>query len=173
MAALRMMVAVRKNSLLFAWAAMVASALVAQELPPQTKVTPNAERDVEVVALDKRTGQQRVFKGHPGEGFDFGALAIAVKTCETTPPWESKLTGAFLQIDEKGRSATRRIFSGWMFAESPSLNPLEHPRYDVWVRSCAMRWPDMAPGSETTGPTSRSSAEKSPSTAKASASSER
>ncbi|HXI86723.1 MAG TPA: DUF2155 domain-containing protein [Parvularculaceae bacterium] len=29
-----------------------------------------------------------------------------------------------------------RIFSGWMFASSPSLNALEDPVYDVWVIDC-------------------------------------
>ena len=29
-----------------------------------------------------------------------------------------------------------QVFSGWMFASSPALNPLEHPVYDVWVLSC-------------------------------------
>jgi len=29
-----------------------------------------------------------------------------------------------------------KIFSGWMFASSPALNPLEHPVYDVWVIGC-------------------------------------
>ncbi|MEZ5921142.1 MAG: DUF2155 domain-containing protein [Parvularculaceae bacterium] len=28
------------------------------------------------------------------------------------------------------------IFSGWMFASSPALNPLDHPVYDVWVIDC-------------------------------------
>ncbi|MEM9705390.1 MAG: DUF2155 domain-containing protein [Pseudomonadota bacterium] len=28
------------------------------------------------------------------------------------------------------------VFSGWMFASSPALNPLEHPVYDVWVIDC-------------------------------------
>lgn len=153
--------------------APVASAAGAQDAAPPTSITPNAERVVEVAAIDKRSGKQRIFKGNPGQSFAFGNLTVAIKTCETTPPWETRLSGAFLQIDEKGRSATNRIFSGWMFAESPSLNPLEHPRYDVWVRSCAMRWPESAPGSVVVGSASRSSAEKSPSTESASASSER
>lgn len=150
-----------------------AGATVAQEQAPQIAITPNVERLVELAALDKRTGQQQIFSGKPGERFSFGNLTIAVKTCETTPPWETKLSGAFLQVDEKGRSAIRRIFSGWMFAETPSLNPLEHPRYDVWVRSCAMRWPDKAPSTVVVGSGSRSSAEKSASTASAAVSSER
>jgi hypothetical protein len=28
------------------------------------------------------------------------------------------------------------VFSGWMFAESPGLNALENPVYDVWLSGC-------------------------------------
>jgi hypothetical protein len=31
---------------------------------------------------------------------------------------------------------TNRIFSGWMFAESPALNAVEHPVYDIWLTEC-------------------------------------
>lgn len=136
-------------------------------------VTPNAQRIVEVAAIDKRSGEQRVFKGSPGQTFEFGSLKVSVKTCETTPPWEARLSGAFLQIDERRRNGVARVYSGWMFAESPSLNPLEHPRYDVWVRSCAMRWPDKGPDTVVVGASTRSSAPKSAETVKAEASSER
>ena len=27
-------------------------------------------------------------------------------------------------------------FSGWMLAESPGLNAVEHPVYDVWLIGC-------------------------------------
>ena len=27
-------------------------------------------------------------------------------------------------------------FAGWMIADSPALNALDHPRYDVWVLRC-------------------------------------
>jgi hypothetical protein len=30
----------------------------------------------------------------------------------------------------------RRIFTGWMFAESPGLNAVEHAVYDVWLKGC-------------------------------------
>ena len=35
----------------------------------------------------------------------------------------------------------RRIFSGWLFKNKPSINVVEHPIYDVWVKSCAMEFP--------------------------------
>ena len=31
----------------------------------------------------------------------------------------------------------KRIFSGWMLAESPGLNAVEHPVFDVWLTDCA------------------------------------
>ena len=31
----------------------------------------------------------------------------------------------------------KRLFSGWMFAESPGLNAVEHPIFDVWLTGCA------------------------------------
>lgn len=135
--------------------------------------TPNAERQVAIGAINKRTGETRTFVGHPGQGFDFGSLRVTVRTCEQTPPWEQKLTGAFLLIDERLANGSRkRVYSGWMFAESPSLHPLEHPRYDIWVKSCAMRWPETGPdtvvaGKGDSGPSKRSSAKKSPETPKA------
>ncbi|PZN96042.1 MAG: DUF2155 domain-containing protein [Alphaproteobacteria bacterium] len=117
-----------------------------------TGVTPNAQRDVTIGAINKRTGETRAFVGHPGDSFDFGSLHVVVRTCETTPPWEQRLTGAFLLIDEKLlRGAPKRVFSGWMFAESPSLHPLEHPRYDIWVKSCTMRFPETGPDTVSAG----------------------
>ena len=108
--------------------------------------TPNNERVVTIAAIDKRTGATRSYIGKPGQSFVFGALTVQVRACEATPPWEQALEGAFLLIDETiGRLAPKRIYSGWMFAQSPSLHPLEHARYDIWVKSSTMRFPDTGP----------------------------
>lgn len=128
-------------------------------------VTPNAQRLVSIGAINKRTGLTRVFTGRPGQYFDFGGLRVTVRTCETTPPWEQKLTGAFLLIDERlAKGGARRVYSGWMFAESPSLHPLEHALYDIWVKSCVMRFPETGPNTVPAGkaaPSTRSIAKKS------------
>jgi hypothetical protein len=113
---------------------------------PVKTVTPNAERIVTVAAIDKRTGVTRSYVGKPGQSFRFGALTVQVRACEATPPWEQPLEGAFLLIDETiGQLPPKRVYSGWMFAQSPSLHPLEHARYDVWVKSCTMRFPETGP----------------------------
>lgn len=139
--------------------ALIASPVLAQTQPPPAEppaptrpspppaaatVTPVAERVLVVGALAKRTGQTRFFTLKPGQYVDFAGIRIIARTCETTPPWEQpSLSGAFLQVNEQlaGQPA-RRVFSGWLYAESPSLNVMEHPRYDVWLKSCTMRFPD-------------------------------
>ena len=55
-----------------------------------------------------------------------------------------KETGAFVQllVNQRGSADDfRKVFSGWLFANSPSLNVVEHPIYDVWVKDCAMAFP--------------------------------
>src|SRR3546814_16887122 len=78
----------------------------------------------------------------PGQAVRLGGVIIRLRACEATPAWEKPpLIGAFLQVDTadtKGRF--HRTFSGWTYAETPSLNPVAHPVYDVWVKSCAMRF---------------------------------
>src|SRR3546814_815016 len=83
----------------------------------------------------------------PGQAVRLGGVIIRLRACEATPAWEKPpLIGAFLQVDTadtKGRF--HRTFSGWTYAETPSLNPVAHPVYDVWVKSCAMRFPESGP----------------------------
>ena len=114
---------------------------------PQRLPTPNAERVVTIAALDKVSSETRMLTLKPGQFVRFGKLRITARACEAAPPWERPMSGAFLQIDgPKGKKGTpARLFSGWLFAQSPSLNSFDHPRYDVWVKSCTMRFPETGP----------------------------
>lgn len=111
------------------------------------------ERTAVIGVLDKRLGTTEEFTLKPGGTFHFGRIDGVMKTCERTAPWEQpKQSGAFMVLVETPVARTkqeqvkpRTIFSGWLFAESPSLNPLQHPVYDVWLKSCAMNFPDKAP----------------------------
>ncbi len=48
----------------------------------------------------------------------------------------------FVQLDvERTDGRWQRVFSGWLYKESPSLNVVEHPVYDVWPKSCTMTFP--------------------------------
>ena len=133
--------------------------------PPVLQVTPMKDRVAVLGLLNKRNGIWRDLKMHPGQAVRVGDVIVRLRACETTAPWEDqKLTGAFVQTDVLGADKKwRRIFSGWLFKESPSLNVVEHPIYDVWPKSCVMQYPDTGPDTVSAGSidASRSKAPKS------------
>ncbi len=90
-------------------------------------------------ALDKITTQLSTIVIRRNETVRFGTLEITMRHCRTNPPEEPPESVAFLEIKDIGHNnQVRKVFSGWMFASSPALSPLEHPVYDVWVKSCKM-----------------------------------
>ncbi len=120
-------------------------------LPPTSKTTPMAERVAIIGLLNKRNGLYRDLTMKPGQAIRIGTAVIRLSAYETTAPWElEQLTGAFVQLivldtDKKWR----KYFSGWLYKETPSLNVVEHPVYDVWVKECRMRNPDVGPNTLT------------------------
>lgn len=110
--------------------------------------TPMAERVATLGVLNKRNGLSRDLTMKPGEAVRMGDLVIRLRACDQTEPWEAdKLTGAFVQVIVKNTVGAnwRKVFSGWLFKETPSINTVEHPVYDVWVKACTMRHPDAGP----------------------------
>jgi hypothetical protein len=109
----------------------------------QPGVTPMAERVAVLGLLNKRNGIVRDLTLKPGQAIRVKDVVVRLRACETTAPWETqKLTGAFVQFDvQRTDQNWVRAFSGWLYKESPSLNVVEHPVYDVWPKSCAMTFP--------------------------------
>jgi len=107
--------------------------------------TPMKDRVATIGLLNKRNNIAQDLTLKPGETRRFGDVVVALKACERTAPWEMpQETGAFLQVfiqQARGGQGFAKVFSGWLFRESPSLNVVEHPIYDVWVKDCAMRFP--------------------------------
>lgn len=107
--------------------------------------TPMKDRVATLGLLNKRNNIAQDLSMKPGETKRVGDVIVALKACERTAPWEMpRQTGAFVQVwVREGREGTGfgKVFSGWLFRESPSLNVVEHPIYDVWVKDCTMRFP--------------------------------
>ncbi len=109
-----------------------------------TGATPMADRVGVIGLLNKRNNVSEEISLKPGETRELGPVIISLAACERTAPWEMpQETGAFVQVDirDRGQQQHARVFSGWLFRESPSLNVVEHPIYDVWVKDCTMRFP--------------------------------
>jgi hypothetical protein len=126
--------------------------------------TPMNERVAVIGLLNKRNGISRELTLKPGQALRAGDVIVRLRACETAAPWEiQRLTGAFVQLDVRNpKGQFQRAFSGWLYKETPSLNAVEHPVYDVWPKSCAMTHPGASPPAESEDPVSkRSSAPKS------------
>ncbi len=87
--------------------------------------------------LDKITGLTTTFEARIGEEKRFGGLFVKADACYTRDITEEPKTTSFVEVEEIEPDDTRKkIFSGWMFAESPGLSAVEHPIYDVWLTGC-------------------------------------
>ena len=111
--------------------------------------TPMEERVAVLGLLNKRNNISRDLEMKPGEARRVGDVVVRLSACERTAPWEEPPeTGAFVQVivleraDADSEPEWHRIFSGWLFKNSPSLNVVEHAIYDVWVKECRMSFPN-------------------------------
>jgi len=87
--------------------------------------------------LDKITGRITAFDVYINETVQFGALQITPRACYTRPPTETQRTSVFVEVDQVSlRGTVDRVFTGWMFADSPALNAIDHAVYDIWLMDC-------------------------------------
>jgi hypothetical protein len=97
-----------------------------------------------IQALDKVTTETMRFEVPIGQPIRYKTLIFTVRACETSAADEiTPESAAYLVVDTQpkaiaGRVAPpgRQIYKGWMYANSPGLNPLEHPVYDAWLIAC-------------------------------------
>lgn len=119
---------------------LIASALAAVVvgLPFNRAMAERLENPVaEFTGLDKITGRIINFDVYIDETVQFGALQVTPRVCFSRTEEEEPKTTTFVEVDEITLDRKiRRIFTGWMLAESPGLNAVEHAVYDVWLRSC-------------------------------------
>ena len=99
---------------------------------------------VRLRSLDKTSARTMTFDARVGSTVKFGPLFIKTQACRKAPPIEAPEAAAFLQVWEQLVDGTSKwVFSGWMFASSPALSPMDHPVYDVWVLDCLNKETDQ------------------------------
>jgi hypothetical protein len=82
----------------------------------------------EFAGIDKITGRIITFDVYVDETVQFGALQVTPRVCYSRPRTKSRKTDSFVEVDEITLDRKiRRIFTGWMFAESPASTPSSTP----------------------------------------------
>ena len=95
-------------------------------------------KTINLMGLDKITAKTSEIKIKIGEAKKFGLLEIKAVKCGTTISNNNSDQVAYIQIKDFTDNQSEKvfIFNGWTFSSTPSLTPIDHPIYDVWLISC-------------------------------------
>lgn len=107
-----------------------------KETSGASKRTPLVTQRVILRALDKVTGHVKQIEVGTGESVSFEKLRITARSCRKSLPEDPPESLAYLEVQEEKAGHMSLVFSGWMFASTPSVSAMEHPVYDVWVVEC-------------------------------------
>ena len=93
---------------------------------------------VEINILDKVSSKNTMLKLTLGEEKKFQNLLIKVLKCENSKFDDDPEITAYIQVKDTNISDKEKVyvFNGWTFSSSPTLNPFDHPVYDLWLSSC-------------------------------------
>ena len=103
------------------------------EAPPPSGPRMREGAEAHLRFLDRRTSSRGELVSPVGSTARYGQLTIEILACRVHAEGRPESV-AFLRIRDEEKEAP--VFSGWIFASSPSLSALDHPRYDVWVAEC-------------------------------------
>tara|TARA_Y100000817_G_C16840608_1_gene537817 strand:- start:510 stop:1022 length:513 start_codon:yes stop_codon:yes gene_type:complete len=95
-------------------------------------------RSVIILGLDKITAKTSKINIKIGETKKFGMLEIKAIKCGKTQSDNEAGEAAYLQVVDLSDTQNEKVFvfNGWTFSSSPSLRPVEHPVYDLWLIGC-------------------------------------
>tara|TARA_B100000029_G_scaffold370029_1_gene363873 strand:+ start:551 stop:961 length:411 start_codon:yes stop_codon:yes gene_type:complete len=93
---------------------------------------------IEIKVLDKVSSKNTILKLNLGEEKKFQNLLIKVLKCEISKFDDDPEITAYIQVKDLNISDNEKVFvfNGWTFSSSPTLNPFDHPVYDLWLSSC-------------------------------------
>ena len=115
---------------------------------PITPTETGLKQGARLRQLDKMTGQTVTFDLSIGEQRRVDRLLVTLDACRSPENNASHGAMAFLKIWDTRNIGGDPNFTGWMFAESPALSALDHPRYDLWVISCTTSAAEVSAVSE-------------------------
>ena len=88
--------------------------------------------------LDKISSKNTLIQLKNGELIKFKDLSIKSLKCKNSEFDDNPEITAYIQVKDLTNKNNDEVFvfNGWMFSSSPSIEPFDHPVYDVWLVSC-------------------------------------
>ena len=93
---------------------------------------------IEIKILDKVSSKNNVLKIKIGEEQKFKNLLIKSLKCKNSEFDDNPEITAYLQVKDLTSKNNDEVFvfNGWTFSSSPTINPFDHPVYDIWLTKC-------------------------------------
>ena len=88
--------------------------------------------------LDKISSKNISINLINGENFKYSDLQIKSIKCKHSEFDDDPEITAYVQVRDLSNKKNDEVyvFNGWMFSSSPSINPFDHPVYDIWLTGC-------------------------------------
>ena len=99
----------------------------------------NLEGDyTNIKILDKISSKNTLLKLKNGKLTKFKDLEIKSIKCKNSEFDDNPEISAYIQVRDLTYKNNNEVFvfNGWMFSSSPSIEPFDHPVYDVWLVRC-------------------------------------
>ena len=92
----------------------------------------------EIRILDKVSSKSNLLKLKIGEETKYQNLLIKGLKCKNSEFDDNPEIIAYIQVKDLTNEDNDEvfIFNGWTFSSSPTINPFDHPVYNIWLTKC-------------------------------------
>ena len=96
------------------------------------------EKFIEIKILDKVSSKSKLLKLKIGEEKKYKNLLIKSLKCKNSEFDDNPEITAYIQVQDLTNKDNDEvfIFNGWTFSSSPTINPFDHPVYNIWLSKC-------------------------------------
>ena len=103
-----------------------------------TAIVKSNGKFIEIKILDKVSSKTNLLKLKIGEEKTFQNLLIKSLKCKNSEFDDNPEITAYIQVQDLTNRGNDKvfIFNGWTFSSSPTINPFDHPVYNIWLMKC-------------------------------------
>ena len=93
---------------------------------------------IDIKILDKVSSKSNLLKLKIGEEKKYKNLLIKSLKCKNSEFDDNPEITAYIQVQDLTNVDNDEvfIFNGWTFSSSPTINPFDHPIYNIWLMKC-------------------------------------
>ena len=110
-----------------------------QQYSFEIKADDNLEgKNTDIKILDKISSKNELIRLNNNEEYTYKDLAIKSIKCTESEFDDNPEIKAYIQVRDLTKKDRNNVFvfNGWMFSSSPSIEPFDHPVYDIWLVNC-------------------------------------